>query len=128
MKLKLFTLILCLLTLSACSEVGNQSSTIQCQLGSLNLLSGNNQQGVVGQGLSSPVVVHVQDSCGQPVSGIPVYLSGSEGFTSDSKGNVSIPITLPTTPGSFSSVISSPQISNTLTVRLLVINSKCIRI
>jgi len=73
----------------------------------INIVSGNNQSGNVGQTIANALIAQVTDACGNPASGATATwtISGSgtltgTSTTSDSNGNVSTKVKLGQVPGS----------------------------
>ena len=76
-------------------------------LSTLEIVSGNNQMGVVGTTLPNPLVVIAKDQNGNPVSGVEVIFSVIQGggyvsppqATTDASGKAQTSLTLGPTPG-----------------------------
>ena len=103
--------IVALAALAACGDDGDVTNVVTPTPTSLSITTGtNNQTGMVGSALATPLSVKVVDQNGNAVSGATVSWAvgtgggtlGSATSTTDAGGIATITWTLPSTPGSYS--------------------------
>lgn len=92
--------------------------------GSIRLVSGDGQGGPVGTALTSPLVVQVLSSTGQPVPGLPVTfavfagggsIATAQPVISDAQGNASARLTLGPAPGVNTVLVTTAGVGNAIT-------------
>ena len=117
--MKIILLVIGFLAINACSIIGSHSSNNNCSLGSLSLISGDNQQTLVNQSLQNDFVIQIKDSCGVVAQDVSVQvtdsLSSSYGqFFSDNNGLVKIAIVAPKKAGKINLQFSNEKIKDKL--------------